>query len=65
MGEERPHQRQAEPLPDRRQQEDVDVLFSQFPVCTVKDQVQLALWEERKGEARKQVLWDVKADKPT
>lgn len=63
MGEQCPHQRQTEAVPDCREQQDIDILLAQFPIGAVQDQVQLAVWEGEQREADKEMVWKLEADK--
>ncbi len=50
MREQRPHQRKGKAVPDGREEKDVDVLLTKFPVGAIQDQVHLPWWVEGQGK---------------
>ena len=60
MWQQGPHQREAEAVPDGREQQDIDVLLPEFPVGAVQDQIQRTVREKRESKPGEQAVWDGK-----
>ncbi len=58
--EQGPHQGKGKAVPDSREQQDVDVLLSELPVCSIEDEVQLTWREKGEGKAGEKIVWELK-----
>lgn len=59
-----PHQRQTEPVPHGREQENIDVLLAKFPVGAIENEVDWAGREKGQGESGEQCLRKRELDEP-